>query len=116
MRNINAVSEYSSHATITVEPKKHEKESELASYLADFSRKQLQKQRPFKDLQINILGYYGSKDTIYSNIPMLCKKSLLFLRESYDKLESQQMRISHANERIKFLPVKSIEEHSSGIN
>ena len=33
-----------------------------------------------------------------------------------DKIEEKGQRICHANERIKFQPVKSIEEHASGIN
>ena len=35
---------------------------------------------------------------------------------AYDKIEMPKNRVAHANERIRFHPVKSIEEHGSGIN
>ena len=65
---------------------------------------------------MQILSHLASKDVIYETIPKLSKKSLHFVRKAYDKIEEKEQRISHANERIKFQPVKSIEEHSSGIN
>jgi len=39
----------------------------------------------------------------------------MFLRKNYKKLESDP-KVYHANEKIKFLPIKTIEEHSSGVN
>ena len=65
---------------------------------------------------MQILSHLASKDVIYETIPKLSKKSLHFVRKAYDKIEEKEQRISHANERIKFQPVKSIEEHASGIN
>ena len=38
------------------------------------------------------------------------------MRCAYPYLEAKDSLIRHANEQIKLLPVKSIEEHSSGIN
>ena len=45
----------------------------------------------------------------------MSRKSLQFLRKNYKKIENVD-KLKHANEKIKFIPVKSIEEHNSGVN
>lgn len=45
----------------------------------------------------------------------MSKKSLHFLRKNYQKIESETS-LKHANEKIKFIQVKSMEEHNSGVN
>ena len=44
------------------------------------------------------------------------RNSLNFVRKTFDKIENPNARVAHANERIRIQPVKSIEEHASGIN
>ena len=65
---------------------------------------------------MQILSHFATKDVIYDTIPRLHKQSLHFIRKAYDHIEEKEQRISHANERIKLQPIKSIEEHASGIN
>jgi hypothetical protein len=76
-----------------------------------------QHQKSHIDLQVKILSYFTTKDSIYSLVPQLSVKSVHFIRKAYPRIEDNEtFRIQHANERIKFQPVKSIEEHNSGIN
>jgi len=61
------------------------------------------------------MTYYGFKDEIYEALINMSRKTLFFLKKNHKKLEMNPS-LRHANERIRFLPVKSIEEHSSGVN
>jgi hypothetical protein len=61
------------------------------------------------------MTYYGFKDEIYEALINMSRKTLFFLKKNHKKLEMNPL-LRHANERIRFLPVKSIEEHSSGVN
>lgn len=62
-----------------------------------------------------MLSYYSTKDNLYSTLTQLSKKSLFFLRKNYKKIEND-IQLKHANERMRFIQVKSIEEHNSGVN
>jgi hypothetical protein len=61
------------------------------------------------------MTYYGFKEDIYDTLINMSRKTLFFLKKNYKNIENQAS-LKHANERIRFLPVKSIEEHSSGVN
>jgi endonuclease YncB( thermonuclease family) len=66
---------------------------------------------------VKILSHFSTKDSIYTHVPLLSRKSLNFIRKAYPRIEDNDtFRVQHANERIKFQSVKSIEEHNSGIN
>ena len=69
----------------------------------------------FGQLELNILTYYGYKEDIYETLINMSRKTLFFLKKNYKKLETNP-QLKHANEKIRFLPIKSIEEHSSGVN
>jgi len=45
----------------------------------------------------------------------MSRLSLHFLKKNYAKIETNE-HFTHANEKIKFIPIKSIEEHNSGVN
>ena len=66
--------------------------------------------------QANVLGMYGSKDQIYNLLPRLSKKSLEFMRHIQPIIEDEKNRITNENNQTRFHVVKSIEEHTSGIN
>jgi hypothetical protein len=70
----------------------------------------------YMNTQTEVLSYLGSKDKIYQQVPLLNKQALVFMRHAYPSVEMPLNRVTHGNERIRFQPVKSIEEHSSGIN
>lgn len=61
-------------------------------------------------LELNILTYYGSKDGIYDVLTKMSRKTLYFMKKNYRKLESNPL-LRHANERVKLVFAKSIEEH-----
>ena len=61
-------------------------------------------------LELNILTYFGSKDGIYDVLTKMSRKTLYFMKKNYRKLESNPL-LRHANERVKLVFVKSIEEH-----
>ena len=47
----------------------------------------------------------------------LNKKSFSFFKKNYSLIEEDKNNIyRHANEQLKFILIKSIEEHTSGIN
>ena len=66
--------------------------------------------------QVKILSYFGSKDILYSVLSVLSRQSLQFVRSSFPLMERAKFNLKHANERIMMTQVKSIEEHTSGIN
>jgi WD40 repeat protein len=68
-----------------------------------------------KDIEINVLSYFGHKEDIYSTLTSLSKSSLQYLRKRRGDIEKHQ-RLRHKNERFMVNPVKAIEEHSSGVN
>ena len=59
---------------------------------------------------------YGSKDKVFSTIPMLNTKSLLFMKRIQPQMETKEMRMISERALHKFYEVRTIEEHSSGIN
>jgi WD40 repeat protein len=63
---------------------------------------------------MKILTYYSNKDDIYQTLMTMSRKSLFYLKKNFYKIE-KDITLKHANERIKFIQVKSIEEHNSGI-
>jgi len=64
---------------------------------------------------LKILTYYAPKEDIYTALTQMSRQSLQFLRQNYKKIENDQT-VKHANEKIKFVAMKSIEEHNSGVN
>ena len=59
-------------------------------------------QDKFLNAQMKILSYMSTKDHLYGILPLLSKDSLNFVRQTYEKMEAPQNRLSHANERIRF--------------
>jgi hypothetical protein len=56
----------------------------LRQKLAKNSYDQLEKaQAKSDDTQIRILSYFGSKDVVYSTLPLISRSSLAFLRRAF---------------------------------
>jgi hypothetical protein len=54
---------------------------------------------------------FGTKDKVYTTIPLLSKSSLLFMKQIQPLMELKETRMASEKAMFKFSEVKSIEEH-----